>query len=74
MPIMKTMTQTQMANILEITPAYMSEVLSKKYPISRPLAEKLSELFPSKSFREWRNSTPNDVRRAFVTLNTEEMA
>ena len=68
------MTQTQMANILGITPAYMSEVLSSKYPISRPLAEKLSELFPSKSFREWRNSTPNDVRRAFAELENKEMA
>lgn len=72
--MMKTMTQTQMANILKITPAYMSEVLSQKYPISRPLAEKLSELFPSKSFREWRNATPDDIKSSFSQLNDDEAA
>lgn len=68
---MKTMTQTQMANILGITPAYMSEVLSNKYPISRPLAEKLCELFPSKSFKEWRISTPEDLKLAFAQIEND---
>lgn len=66
---MKKFTQTQMAKFLEITPAYMSEVLSKKHPISRPLAEKLAVKFPWKSYQEWRSATPDDLRMAFFTLD-----
>ena len=64
-PAMERMTQIQMAKVMDITPAYMSEVLSGKYPISRPLAEKLSEKFPWKTFKEWRSAKPEDIRKAF---------
>jgi len=56
-----------MAKALGITDAYMSEVLSGKHPISRPLAEKLSEEFPWKTFKEWRSAKPKEIKQAFLT-------
>jgi len=65
---MEKLTQRQMARRLRITDAYMSEILGgKKHPrIPRPMAEKLAEIFPSKSYQEWRDSNPEEIRKAFV--------
>jgi plasmid maintenance system antidote protein VapI len=67
---MEQITQIQMAKELGITPAYMSEVLSSKHPISRPLAEKLEARFPGTTYAEWRRSTPEDIRQAFLREGT----
>jgi plasmid maintenance system antidote protein VapI len=69
---MAEITQIQMAKTLKITPAYMSEILSGKHPISRPLAEKLADEFPEKTYSEWRKATPEDLRRAFAQLPTDK--
>jgi hypothetical protein len=50
----------------------MSEILSGKHPISRPLAEKLADEFPEKTYSEWRKATPEDLRRAFAQLPTDK--
>lgn len=63
---MEQITQTYMAQELGITPAYMSEVMSGKHPISRPLAEKLARRFPKTTFRQWRQATPDAIRQTFI--------
>lgn len=71
---MKKFTQIQMAAVLNITPAYMSEILSGKHPISRPLAEKLAAEFPEKPYHQWRMSGPEDIRAAFENRAAEKQS
>jgi plasmid maintenance system antidote protein VapI len=62
---MKKLTQIKIAEILGVTPPYISELLSGKHPISWKIADKLSILFPGKSIKEWKSASPEDVKRAF---------
>lgn len=61
-----------MADILGITPAYMSELLSGKHPISWKLADKLSDLFPGRTIRQWKSADPETLKRAFAQLDIEQ--
>lgn len=63
---MKQITQIQMAEILGVTPAYVCQILTGKLPVSWKMAEKLSDLFPGRSIREWKYAKPTDVKRAFA--------
>ena len=63
-----TIPQTKMAEILGVSPAFISQVLNGKVAVSWKLAEKLSVLFPGKSIREWKYAEPTDVRRAFRNM------
>jgi transcriptional regulator with XRE-family HTH domain len=67
---MKT-TQQQIAEALNVTQAFVSMVLSEKKPISWPMADRLSNLFPNKSIKQWKNAHPDDIRRAFATQADE---
>ena len=38
---------------------------------SWPLAEKLCEIFPGKSIKEWKSASPNELKRAFNQIKNE---
>jgi len=44
---------------------------SGRREVSWPLAEKLCETFPGKSIKEWKNATPEELKRAFSQLEIE---
>ena len=58
--------QKIMAMQIGISPSYLSLVLSGKKEISRPLAEKLSTLFPNKDFFFWRSADPSEIINSFL--------
>ncbi|WP_156887649.1 hypothetical protein [Desulfotignum balticum] len=53
-----------------LSPATVSLTLSGKRPVSWPLAVKLSEDFPAKTTQQWKDASPEDLRRAFAQLPT----
>jgi plasmid maintenance system antidote protein VapI len=55
-----------------ISPATVSLALSGKRPVSWPLAVKLSEDFPAKTTQQWKEATPEELRRAFAQLQNEK--
>lgn len=65
-------TQQQIAEALSVSQAFVSMVLSGKKPISWPMADRLNELFPDKSIKQWKQATPDDLRRAFAKLTTDK--
>ena len=65
---MKQITQIKMAETLGVTPAYISQILNDKLPLSWKLADKMAELFPGKTIKEWKNATPTQIRKAFSFL------
>jgi transcriptional regulator with XRE-family HTH domain len=71
---MKKPTQIEMAAALNIKPGYMSQVMSGKHPISRPLAEKLEAMFPETSYHQWRMNGPDDIRAAFEKRSAQKQS
>ena len=53
---------------------YLSMLINGERKISWPLAEKLADLFPGKSIRDWKNSGPEELKRAFGQLEGEKVA
>ena len=41
---------------------------SGKRPVSSPLAEKLSILFPNKTWNQWKKATPKQLKKVFIKL------
>ena len=67
----KKYTQTDFAALLEIDQPRVSRVLAGKRKVPYSLAEKLADLFPGKSLREWKNSGPEELNRLFNQLEKE---
>jgi plasmid maintenance system antidote protein VapI len=67
-------TQMEIAEILGIHQSEVSRLLNGKIPVRWPLAEKLADLFPNKSLREWKYATPGQIKRAFSFLEEKESA
>jgi plasmid maintenance system antidote protein VapI len=65
---MKKLRQIQIAEKLGISQAMVSLILAGKRPITWPLAVKLSDLFPGKSLRQWKEAGPDDLMKALRTL------
>jgi len=64
----------QISQQLGMTEQYLSMLINGERKISWPLAEKLADLFPGKSIRDWKNSGPEELKRAFGQLEGEKVA
>lgn len=64
-------TQTIMAKTLKVSQPFISQVINGRKIISWPLAEKLSDLFPDKNIRQWKNATAKELKKAFSQLKSE---
>jgi len=64
---MKT-TQKKIAQILSVSQPFIHKILKGKVPVSWPIAEKLSDLFPGKTIKEWKKARPEEIERAFLQL------
>jgi len=64
-------TQCIIAKTLKVSQPFISQVITGRKNISWPLAEKLSDLFPDKSIRQWKNATPKELKKAFSQLKSE---
>jgi plasmid maintenance system antidote protein VapI len=62
--------QKNISRILGVSDAFVSMILNGKRDISWPLAARLSEMFPGKTTQQWKEATPDDLRRAFAQLPT----
>ena len=64
-------TQQNIAKLLNVSQPFINQVMTGKKSVSWPLAERLSDLFPGKTMREWKKSSPDDIKRAFKQLLKE---
>lgn len=64
------MRQEKISKILEIHQSEVSRLLTGKRNVSWPLAARLSEMFPGKTTQQWKDASPEDLRRAFAQLPT----
>jgi DNA-binding XRE family transcriptional regulator len=62
------MTQTDIAKHLGFSQPTINLTLSGKRKVSWPLAERLAEVFPGKSIKEWKHAKPSEIRAAFKFL------
>jgi len=62
----------QNSKILGYDKSTISLFKSGKRAVSWPLAEKLCEIFPGKSIKEWKNSKPEQIAKAFDQLKQEK--
>jgi len=62
------MKQKQIAKLLGIHDSDVSRTFSGERKVSWPLAEKLADLFPGKTIKQWKYATPEDLKRAFKLL------
>jgi plasmid maintenance system antidote protein VapI len=62
------MTQTDIAKHLGFSQPTINLTLTGKRKVSWPLAERLAEVFPGKSIKEWKNASPAEIRAAFKFL------
>ena len=65
-------TQNKIAKALDVSQPFIHRIITGKDPVTWPLAEKLSDLFPGKSIKEWKRSGPEDIKRAFNQLAPAE--
>lgn len=65
------MTQNEIAKFIGCSQPTINMIFTGKRPVSWPLAEKLSELFPSLTIQQWKTATPEDLKRAFEQLKTD---
>ena len=64
-------TQQNIAKLLNVSQPFINQIMAGKKSVSWPLAEKLSDLFPGKTMREWKKASPEDIKRAFKQLSRE---
>jgi len=69
---MKNITQHKIAKTLKVSQPFISQVMTRQAPISWLMAEKLSDLFPGKSLREWKHASPKELKQAFNQLPEKE--
>jgi plasmid maintenance system antidote protein VapI len=66
--------QKYISQRLGVSQTMVSLILAGKRPITWPLAEKLSDIFPGRSVREWKYAKPVEVKKAFLTkMYSEDM-
>jgi plasmid maintenance system antidote protein VapI len=65
---MKNITQHKIAKTLKVSQPFISQVMTRQAPISWLMAEKLSDLFPGKSLRDWKKANPKEVIKAFNSI------
>jgi plasmid maintenance system antidote protein VapI len=61
-------TQEQISKALGFSQPTINLVLTGKRKVSWPMAVRLAELFPAKTVEQWKNATPDQLRRAFSFL------
>lgn len=61
--------QRHISDAIGVKQPMVSMLLSGKRPVSWPLAEKLSELFPEKTIQQWKGATPVELEQAFEQLD-----
>ncbi len=66
--------QYQISKLLDIDNSYFNKIINKKLPIPWTLAEKLADLFPGKSLKEWKYASPEDIKQAFNQPNQAKKA
>jgi plasmid maintenance system antidote protein VapI len=64
--------QKNISRILGASDAFVSMILNGKRAVSWPLAARLSDIFPGKTTQQWKQATPEDLRRAFAQLQNEK--
>jgi plasmid maintenance system antidote protein VapI len=62
------MTQEQISKTLGFSQPTISLTLAGKKKVSWPMAERLAEMFPGRSIKQWKNATPDQIRAAFSFL------
>tara|TARA_B100000614_G_C14449025_1_gene453474 strand:+ start:706 stop:930 length:225 start_codon:yes stop_codon:yes gene_type:complete len=62
---MNIITQQKIATTLGVSQPFIHQVLTGKKKISWPMAEKLSNLFPSKTMQQWKRVDPDVIWSAF---------
>ncbi len=62
------MTQTEIANKLNISKTTVSYILNGGRKVSWPVAEKLSQIFPGRDVVGWKNATPEELEAALMTI------
>jgi plasmid maintenance system antidote protein VapI len=66
--------QTKIAEALGVSPAFISQILNGKVGVSWKMAEKLADMFPGRSIKEWKYAKPIEVKKAFLTkMYSEDM-
>lgn len=69
------MTQNDIAKVVgSVDRTYINKLLTGKRAVSWPLAERLAELFPNRTIQQWKQATPEELKRAFAQLSNEEAA
>ena len=61
------------SSTLGVTEQYLSMLLVGKRPVSWPLSERLAELFPDRTIHQWKNATPDDIKRAFAQIKCKKI-
>jgi plasmid maintenance system antidote protein VapI len=61
-------TQQNIAKLLNVSQPFINQIMAGKKSVSWPLAEKLSDLFPGKTMREWKKANPSEIKRAFTQI------
>jgi plasmid maintenance system antidote protein VapI len=69
---MKKITQNIIAQALDVSQPFINQILVGQKPISWKMAEKLSDMFPGKSLREWKHASPKELKQAFNQLPEKE--
>jgi len=66
------MKNKDISNTLNVSETLVSRLLTGQRKVSWPMAEKLSDLFPGKSIKEWKKAEPEDLKNAFAQLKDPE--
>lgn len=64
--------QREIADYLDISITAVHFILTGQRPVSWPIAEKLTRLFPGKDIIGWKNASPEELKRAFTQIDREE--
>ncbi|WP_040015772.1 helix-turn-helix domain-containing protein [Desulfobacter postgatei] len=68
------MTQNDIAVAIgRVDKTYVNKLLTGKRQVSWPLAERLAELFPDRTIHQWKNATPDDIKRAFAQIKCKKI-
>lgn len=68
MTTMMKIKQKHTAQIFKVSDSYISRLLSGEREVSWKFAVKLTDMFPGKSLKDWKKSTPEELRKAFNQL------
>lgn len=67
-------TQNDIAAVIgAVDKTYVNKLLNGKRSVSWPLAKRLSELFPCRTIHQWKNATPDDIKRVFAQIKCKKI-